>query len=55
MENVENKIARSAMIQHHAELAVGCLSFMKATVFVELKIVRFVVKKVAQNAIKAFL
>lgn len=55
MEPVENKIAQSALIQHHAKLAVGCLSFMKATVFVELKIVRFVVKKVAQNAIKAFL
>lgn len=55
METVENKIAQSALIQHHAKLAVGSLSFMKATVFVELKIVRFVVKKVAQNVMKAFL
>lgn len=55
MEPVENQIAQSALTQHHAKLAVECLSFMKATVFVELKIVRFVVKKVAQNAMKAFL
>lgn len=55
METVENKIAQSALIQHHAKLALEFLSSTKATVFVELKIVRFVVKKVAQNAMKVFL
>jgi len=55
METVENKIAQSALIQHHAKLVLELLSSTKATVFVELKIVRFVVKKVAQNAMKAFL
>lgn len=55
MGNAENKIAQSALIPLAVRHAVESSSSMKATVFVELRIVRSAIKKVAQNATKASL